>query len=97
MLASPEAPRRQKSPPAPARCRRAHHPTPQRLGHLTPCPPPRSPRGPAPDQAALAFGPLAVLAVPFAFRDRPLRESADPEKIRGRRFSPSGYDLVTRR
>lgn len=86
MLASPEAPRRQKSPPAPARCRRAHHPTPQRLGYLTPCPP-SSPRGPAPDPAA----------VPFTFRDRPLRESADPEKIRGRRFSPSRSDLVTRR
>lgn len=95
MLASPEAPRRQKSPPAPPA---ADAPTtPQRLGHLTPCPPPRSPRGPAADPAAVAFGPLAVLAVPFAFRDRPLRESADPEKIRGRRFSPSGYDLVTRR
>jgi hypothetical protein len=38
-----------------------------------------------------------VLAVPFTFRDRPLRESADPEKIRGRRFSPSRSDLVTRR
>ena len=96
MLASPEAPRRQKSPPAPARCRRAHHPTPQRLGYLTPCPP-SSPRGPAPDPAAVAFGPRAVLAVPFTFRDRPLRESAEPEKIRGRRFSPSRSDLVTRR
>ena len=94
MLASPEAPRRQKSPPAPPAADAP--PPPQRLGYLTPCPP-SSPRGPAPDPAAVAFGPLAVLAVPFTFRDRPLRESAEPEKIRGRRFSPSRSDLVTRR
>jgi hypothetical protein len=38
-----------------------------------------------------------VLAVPFTFRERLLRESAGPEKIRGHRFSPSRSDLVTRR
>lgn len=48
-------------------------------------------------QAAVAFVPVAVLAVHFAFRDQLLRGFEGREKIRGRRFSPASYYLVTRR
>lgn len=70
-------------------------PAPNR-GRLRP-PSLRTPGRHAPTQAAAAFVPLAVLAVPFRFCERLLRESAGPEKIRGHRFSPSRSDLVTRR
>ena len=48
-------------------------------------------------RAAVAFVPLVVIAVHFNFRHQLLRGFQARDKVRGRRFSPSSYYLVTRR